>query len=52
MSRILVKGTTLGYLLNGVTLYSTTISGTDDFYVDTAFKDGQSDLADFTLTQQ
>jgi len=47
-----VNGTTLDYQLNGVTLYSTTISGSDDFYVDTAFKNGPTSLADFTLTQQ
>jgi hypothetical protein len=46
-----VNGTALDFQLNGVTVYSSTISGAEDFYIDTAFKNGQTDLADFTLAQ-
>ena len=47
-----VSGTLLEYRLNGVTIYATAISGTEDFYIDTAFKNGSVDLSDFTLTRQ
>jgi len=39
----------LNYDLNGVTVYSRTILGSEDFYIDTAFKNGQARLASFTL---
>ena len=45
-----VSGTTLEFMLNGVAVYSTAISGTEDFYIDTAFKSGAIDLGGFTLT--
>jgi hypothetical protein len=48
---IRVNGTMLDYQLNGVTFYSSPISGTEDFYIDTAFKSGAIDLGSFTLTQ-
>jgi hypothetical protein len=48
---IRVSGTMLDYQLNGVTFYSSPISGTEDFYIDTAFKSGAIDLGSFTLTQ-
>jgi hypothetical protein len=48
---IRVEGTMLEFQLNGVAVYSTTISGTEDFYIDTAFKTGAIDLGSFTLIQ-
>lgn len=48
---IRVDGTMLEFRLNGVGVYSTTISGSEDFYIDTAFKSGAIDLGSFTLTQ-
>jgi hypothetical protein len=45
-----VNGTTLEYQRNGITLYSIAISGTEDFYIDTAFKNGAMQLGSFTLT--
>jgi hypothetical protein len=46
-----VTGTLLEYQRNGVTFASTTISGTEDFYIDTSFKNGAIQLGNFTLTQ-
>ena len=48
---IRVSGTMLDYQLNGVTFYSSPITGTEDFYIDTAFKSGAIELGSFTLTQ-
>ena len=48
---IRVTGTLLEYQRNGVTFASTTIAGTEDFYIDTAFKNGAIQLGNFTLTQ-
>lgn len=49
---IRVAGSTLTYLLNGVTLHSSAITGTENFYIDSAFKAGAVDLVDFTLSTQ
>lgn len=46
-----VSGTTLEFMLNGVAVYSTAISGTESFYIDSAFKSGAIDLGSFTLTE-
>jgi len=51
MLGIRVSGTTLEFQLNGVTIYSSGISGSEDFYIDTAFKNGAVQLGAFTLTQ-
>ena len=48
---IRVDGTMLEYRLNGVGIYTTTISGSENFYIDTAFKNGAIILGSFTLTQ-
>ena len=48
---IRVTGTLLEYQRNGVTFASATIAGTEDFYIDTAFKDGAIQLGNFTLAQ-
>jgi hypothetical protein len=46
-----VGGTMLEYMLNGVAVYTTAISGTENFYIDSAFKSGAIDLGSFTLTE-
>jgi Calx-beta domain len=46
-----VSGTLLEYRLNNATIATSTTTGTEDFYVDTAFKNGAISLNDFTLTQ-
>jgi hypothetical protein len=48
---IRVIGTTLEYRHNGVVVATSTITGTEDFYIDTAFKSGAIELGSFTLTQ-
>ena len=48
---IRVAGTVLEYQLNGVTFHTTNISGTEDFYIDTAFKSGAVTLGSFKLSQ-
>jgi len=48
---IRVDGTALEFRLNGTVVSSTTISGSEDFYIDTAFKNGAINLGSFTLTQ-
>jgi hypothetical protein len=48
---IRVDATVLEYQLNGVSVHSTSITGTEDFYIDTAFKNGAIDLGSFTLIQ-
>ncbi len=48
---IRVSGTELEYQRNGVTFYTSTIAGTEDFYIDTAFKNGAIQLNNFTLTE-
>lgn len=47
---IRVTGTTLEYLHNSVVVATSTITGTEDFYIDTAFKTGAIVLSSFTLT--
>jgi hypothetical protein len=44
-----VNGTTLEYLLNGAVEFTLPISGSEDFYIDTAFKDGAAQLGSFRL---
>jgi mono/diheme cytochrome c family protein len=46
---IAVSGTQLEFRLNDVPVYSRTISGTEDFYVDTSFKSGAITLDDFVI---
>ena len=48
---IRVDGTLLEFKLNNITVYSTAIAGTEDFYIDSAFKNGAIDLGLFTLSQ-
>jgi hypothetical protein len=48
---IRVAGTVLEYQLNGVTFHTTTITGTEDFYIDTAFKSGAVTLGSFKFSQ-
>ena len=51
MLAIRVDGTLLEFKLNGSTVYWTAIAGTEDFYIDSAFKSGAIDLDSFTLSQ-
>jgi hypothetical protein len=51
MLGIRVDGTMLEFQLNGVPVYTSVISGTEDFYIDTAFKSGAIELGSFTLSQ-
>lgn len=48
---IRVSGTTIEFQLNGAPIATSTRSGTESFYIDTAFKNGAITLGDFTLTQ-
>lgn len=48
---IRVNGTQLQYLHNGAIVYSTSIAGTEDFYIDTSFKSGAVNLGSFTVTE-
>jgi hypothetical protein len=49
MLEIYVKDTQIEYRLNGAPVYSTSIQGDEDFYLDTSFKQGAIDLASFAL---
>ena len=46
---IAVSGTLLEYRLNDVPVYSRSISGNDDFYIDTSFKNGAIMLDNFLI---
>ncbi|MCH5373866.1 MAG: hypothetical protein JJ992_07815, partial [Planctomycetes bacterium] len=46
---IYVKDLQIEYRLNGDTIYTTSIQGNEDFYIDTSFKQGAIDLESFTL---
>ncbi len=48
---IRVNGMVLDYQLNGVTFFSSPISGTENYYIDSAFKSGAINLGSFTLAQ-
>ena len=45
-----VTGTTLEYRHNGETFYSRPVSGTASYYLDSSFKNGATNLGNFTLT--
>jgi hypothetical protein len=44
-----ISGTTLEYRLNGVTVYTSTITGSEDFYIDSSFKTGAVNLNNFLI---
>jgi len=46
-----VSGTQLNYLHNGAVVFTSTITGTEAFYVDMAFKSGAVSLGSFRLSQ-
>ena len=46
-----VQGTQLEYRLNGTLVNASTIAGTEDFYIDSSFKQGAVDLISFTLVE-
>ena len=48
---MVVSGTTIEYRRNDVPITTSAISGTEDFYIDTAFKNGAITLGRFTLSQ-
>ena len=48
---IYVDGTVLEYRLNGALIHSTTILGTEDFYIDSSFKEGAVNFGSITLVE-
>ncbi len=47
---MVVSGTTIEYRRNDVPITTSAISGTEDFYIDTAFKNGAITLGSFTMS--
>ncbi len=44
-----VDGNSIHYIVNGFTIYTSAILGTEDFYIDTAFKSGAIELESFSI---